>query len=123
MKAFSSLEHSHFHFGLILISNLFVTEFTKTFFFLLLDLLVIGRSSLSLPHVHEPLDRVSVEQLQLLLLDLLVIVQRVGRGGRWDLAHVIVRVFVLFNLLRYLLLICLEIMFWVLLLRSSASYH
>lgn len=74
MEAIWSLQHRHVHIHALLLSNLFVAEFTKTIFFLLLDLLVVSGCSLSLPHIHESFDRICIEKLGLLLLNLIFIV-------------------------------------------------
>ena len=82
MEAIRGLKHRHVVILCLLLGYLFVAELTKTIFFLLLNLLVVCSRSLSLPHIHESFDGIRVEQLLLLLLDLIVVVQRVCRRGR-----------------------------------------
>jgi hypothetical protein len=97
VEALWGLKHGHIHFCHFLLRYLLVTEFTKTIFFLLLNLLVVSSCSLSLAHIHESLNGISVKKLVLLLLDLVIVVKGVRHWRGWNLAHVVVRLLLFFD--------------------------
>jgi len=67
MEAVRSLQHSHIHIFLLLLSDQFITEFAETFLFHLLHLFIIRLSSFSFSEVHEIVKVIRIELLWLLV--------------------------------------------------------
>jgi len=111
MEAVRSLQHSHIHIFLLLLSDQFITEFAETFLFHLLHLFIIRLSSFSFSEVHEIVKVIRIELLWL-LVDLI---------ARWrgDHTYIVIKFVFLKHIFLFHVLPRLIILHWWI----SRSYH